>query len=116
MNTKISFHNMTHSLPLEEHTRSKLAKILDIVKHEADQSPFQIEVWLKANAQHPHHRAEVHVKTAHFNFHTHDETGADMYVSIDNAIDKMVEMLKKEKERRRDARRTPNTEKANFQK
>lgn len=107
---------MTHSLPLEEHTRSKLAKILEILKREADQAPFEVEVWLKANAQHPHHRAEIHVKTAHFNMHTHDESGADMYVSVDNAIDKMVDMLKKEKERRRDERRRPNSEKADFQK
>lgn len=107
---------MSHSLPLEEHTRSKLVKILDIVKRESDQTPFEVEVWLRANAQHPHHRAEVHIKTAHFNLHTQDETGADMYVSIDNAIDKMVAMLKKERERRRDDRRTPNSEKANFQK
>jgi ribosome-associated translation inhibitor RaiA len=39
-----------------------------------------------------------------------------MYVCIDNAIDKMVEILKKEKERRRDARREPDNEKAKFQK
>ena len=107
---------MSHSQPLEEHTRSKVGKIADTIKHEADHLPFEIEVWLKANAQHPHHRAEVHVRTARFNFHTHDEGGADMYVAVDNAIDKMVEMLKKEKERRRDARRTPNTDKAMFQK
>ena len=116
MNIKISFHNMSHSQPLEQHARSKLAKISDAIKHEADLLPFTIEVWLKANAQHPHHRAEIHVKTAHFNMHTHDESGADMYVAVDNAIDKMVDMLKKEKERRREQRRRPSSEKADFQK
>lgn len=116
MNTKISFHNMAHSKPLEDHTLSKLMKIADIVKAEGHQTPFDVEVWLKANSQHPHHRAEVHLKTAHLNLHAHDEGGADMYVAIDNAIDKVVGMIKKEKERRKDERRTSISEKAMFQK
>jgi ribosomal subunit interface protein len=115
MNIKIAFHNMTHSQPMEDHVRQKVGKISEFLKYETQLLPFNIEVWLKANAQHPHHQVELHVKTAHFNLHTHDE-GTDIYVALDNTIDTMVELVKKEKERRRDARRMPNNEKAKFQK
>lgn len=104
---------MSHSDPMEEHSRQKLAKIEEILHGEADLTPFDIELWLKANPQHPHHRVDLHLKTAHFNFHTHEE-GTDMYFAIDSAIDKMVEIAKKEREKRKDKRRGSSGPKGDF--
>ena len=98
MNIKVSFKNMPHSNPMELHANQKLAKVFDLLKNQAEATPFNIELWLKANKQHPHHSANLHIKTAFFDLNSHDE-GPDMYVVIDNAVDKMVIILKKEKAR-----------------
>lgn len=113
MNIKITFQGMPHSDPLEAHSREKLAKIEEILRGQADATPFNIELWLKANKLHPHHRAELHVKTPIFNCNAHDE-GPDMYISVDNAIDKVIKQLKKGKERMLDKHHKPETDKKNF--
>jgi ribosomal subunit interface protein len=113
MNIKISFHNMPHSDPMEAHAREKLAKISEMLQAQADATPFNIELWLKANKLHPHHAVELHVKTPIFDCNAHNE-GTDMYVVIDSTIDKMVKQLIKEKERHLDSRHKPETEKKNF--
>ncbi len=113
MNIKISFHNMPHSDPMEHHIRAKLVKISEILQGQADATPFNIEVWLKANKLHPHHRVEIHVKTPIVDLHAHDE-GTDMYIAADNAIDKMVALIRKDKERMRDKFQRPETDKKKF--
>lgn len=104
---------MPHSAPLEQHALTKLTKIEEILKAQAEATPFTVEMWLKANKQHPHHAAELHVRTPIFNLHAHDE-GPDMYIVADNTIDKMVTLLKKEKERMLEKFQKPETDKKNF--
>jgi ribosomal subunit interface protein len=113
MKTKITFHNMPHSVPMEAHALQKLEKISEFLKNIQDIEPLYAELWLKANKQHPHHASELHIKTPFFDLHTHDE-GADMYIVIDSTIDKMVKLIKKEKERFRDKVRKPLTAKKEF--
>lgn len=113
MKIKISFHNMPHSDSLEAHAREKLEKISEILQAQADAAPFNIELWLKANKQHPHHAVELHVKTRDLDCNAHNE-GPDMYIALDTTIDKMVKQLLKEKERHLDSRHKPDTEKKNF--
>lgn len=104
---------MPHSIPLETHANDKLAKITDLLKHDADAHPLFVELWLKANKQHPHHASELHLKTPHFDLHTHFE-GPDMYMVIDTTIDKMVTLVKKEKGKVRDKQHKVITPKAEF--
>ena len=113
MNVKIAFHGIPHSDPMEQHTREKLTKILDFLADRAHMAPLFAEVFLKANKQHPHHSVEVHLRTPQFNLNAKDE-GPDMYVCIDTAIDKMVTLLKKHKERSIDEKHKPDTEKRRF--
>ncbi|MFH0897994.1 MAG: ribosome-associated translation inhibitor RaiA [bacterium] len=113
MNKKISFKNMPSSAPLEAHASQKLEKIKDFLKDSEDLAPFNIELHLKANKQHPHHRADLSLKTPCFNLNSHDE-GTDMYVAIDNAIDRMVALLKKEKQKLKDKSQKQETEKSKF--
>lgn len=111
MKTKISFHNMPHSDPLEQHTAQKLEKIREYVNDSL--KPFNIEVWLKANKQHPHHAVEIHLKTPRFDINAHHE-GTDMYVVVDQTIDKIVSQIIKEKEKVRDKHHKVETEKSKF--
>lgn len=104
---------MPHSEPLELHAREKLKKINEILQAQAKATPFSIEMWLKANKQHPHHAAELHVRTPIFNLNAHDE-GPDMYIVVDTVIDKMITIIKKEKERLIDKHHKPDTDKKNF--
>ena len=112
-NVKISFHNIDHSDPMEAHTRQKMEKVSEFLKNEENLTPLIAEFWIKASKQHPHHEAEFNLKTPRFDLHTH-EAGPDMYIVIDNTIDKMVALLKKEKEMHRDRVRKADTEKKKF--
>lgn len=96
MNIKITFINMEHSAPMEAHAQEKLKKISEFIIGPEWPTPKNIEFWLKANKQHPHHAADLHLKTPRFSLNTHYE-GTDMYYVIDRTIDKMVKLLKKEK-------------------
>lgn len=113
MQIKISFHNMDHSTPIENHTKEKLEKLHELLKKEDENPPFFVEFWIKANKLHPHHATKLHLKTAKLDLIAQDE-GTDMYVAIDNTIDKMVSLVRKHKEKEKDKRKKPNTEKATF--
>jgi ribosomal subunit interface protein len=113
MEIKISFQNMPHSTVIDQHARTKLSKIEEILKGQARATPFNVEMWLTANKQHPHHEANLHVKTPVFNLDAHDE-GPDMYIVIDTVIDRMIGMLKKEKERLIEKTHKAETPKKNF--
>lgn len=113
MKVKISFQQMSHSEPLEQHTKQKLEKIERLLADEQDRDPLHAEFFLKASKTHPHNRAEFHLRTPHFSLDAHDE-GADMYVAIDNVIDTMAKLLKKERERNREKYQKSEKEKAKF--
>jgi ribosomal subunit interface protein len=109
MKKKISFIHMDHSDAIEQHIHKKLEKIEHLLHKEKDSesTPFFCEITLKAQRQHPHHQAEFHLKTPWLNLHSHDE-GTDMYIVIDSMIDKMATLIKKEKEKKQDARTRVN--------
>ena len=113
MQIKIAFQNMDHSDPVEQHTRQKLEKLHELLKSFDQIPPFFVEFHLKSNKLHPHHAAELHLKTAVFDLNAHDE-GTDMYVVIDNTIDKMVNLVRKEKSKNKDKKNKPSTDKKSF--
>lgn len=113
MEIKITFQSMDHSDPIEKHSREKLSKISEMLPDADWKTPMFIELWLKANKQHVHHRAELHLKTPQFDLHSHCEN-PEMYFAIDSAIDKMVILLRKEKKLQQEKRQKPETDKKNF--
>ena len=113
MNKKIAFHNMDHSDPMEQHAYQKLSKIEELLKEPEWTTPKHLELWLKAQSQHPHHSAELHLKTPQFDLNAR-EGGTDMYVVIDNVIDKMVSLIKKEKAKVKDKHQKLETNKNDF--
>lgn len=115
MNIKISFLNMEHSDLLEQHTRQKLERLFELLRSEVDSTPFLVEIVLRANALHPHHSVEFHLRTKHFDLNAHEE-GADMYVAVDDTIDKMAMLVKKDKEKLQDKHQKQDNEKRRFMK
>ena len=113
MKLKITFHNMPHSEPLEAHAHEKFSKVDELITHMENSSPMHAEIWLKANKQHSHHAVEFHLKTPHLDLNSHDE-GTDMYIALDNAIDKMVKQVKKAKDKNLDRHHKIETEKTKF--
>lgn len=105
---------MDHSSPLEEHAHQKLIKVEDLLTGKESLTPHFIEVWFKAHKRHPHHAVELHLKTPQFDLHAHDE-GADMYVALDNTIDKMVKQLHDRKTRVKDKEHKSENEKRKFE-
>ena len=101
MKKEITFRNMEHSAPLEEHANAKLAKIEEYLGGSEDFTPFSVELRLDAHKMHAHHHVELHLRTPHFALHTHEE-GPDMYIAVDDTIDKMVKLIIKEKEKYKD--------------
>ena len=104
---------MPHSAIIEQHAQEKVKKIAEILKAQAHMSPFTIEIWLTANKQHPHHSVKLHLKTPTFDLNVHNE-GPDMYIAIDTAIDKMIALVKKEKEQLTEKTQNPDTPKKKF--
>lgn len=115
MSIKITFHNMDHSDLLEQHIHQKLERVIDLLKDEALSTPFLLEFWLKASHQHPSHSVEFHLRTKNFNINAH-ENGPDMYVAIDDTIDTMFKLIRKEKEKILDRQHKHDTEKNLFTK
>ncbi len=113
MNRKITFQSMDHSIPMEQHINAKLDKITELLKNVENITPYYQEIFLKANKQHSHHKAELNVKTPRFDLHTHDES-PDMYIAIDKTIDKMIELIKKEKSKLKDKTQKVENDKAEF--
>ncbi len=104
---------MPHSEPLEAHARTKLKKISELLPKNPNLSPLFIELWLKAQKLHPNHHVELHLKTPKFDLSAEDQ-GTDMYVVLDNTIDKMVALLNKHKDIALDKSHKPETAKREF--
>ena len=113
MKKTITFEGMPHSAPLEAHAIEKLEKIHDFLKRSDESTPFYVELWLKAHKTHPHNIVELHLKTPRFDLNAHDEK-VDIYVALDNAIDKIVAQLKKVKSKVQDKEQKEVNEKKEF--
>jgi len=113
MKKTFAFQNMPHSEPLEQHALQKLVKLEELLKREKNATPMHIEVFLKSGKPHPHHRVELILKTPNLSLNSHEEH-PDMYIALDNAVDKMVSLVKKSKERSRDKERKAGNAKEAF--
>lgn len=110
---KITFRNMSSSAPMEAHAISKLDKILDFLRSTPNNSPLYVEMWLDEHRTHPHQKADLHLKTPIFDLFTSDRS-TDMYLAIDNSIDKMVQLLIAEKDKMKTVEHHPHTPKTDF--
>src|SRR4051812_43362721 len=113
MNRKISFHNMEHSDPLEQHAHAKLDKVEELLKRDKEASPLNVELRLTSHKPHSHHHVEMHVKTPRFDLNAHHE-GPDMYITLDQTIDTMLGLIKKQKSKHRTQQKKKDSPKNSF--
>lgn len=102
MHKRITFRNMTHSAPMEEHANDQLRKIEEFL--ETDKSPRYIDLMFEPSKVHAHHRVELRVKTPSYDRVSHYE-GPDFYAVLDRVIDTMYRELHEDKRRILDDRK-----------
>ncbi len=110
MNTRISFRNMEHNVHVEEHAHRELAK-LDKFFQPGDQTVSTDLVISVEGVDHRLHRVELRVHDKHGELVAH-ELGRDIYLTISQVTDKMIEELSKGKSRRLELRDKPTDENA----
>jgi ribosomal subunit interface protein len=98
MHKRVTFRDMNHSEPMEAHVNKQLEKVQHFLMNE--RTPIHIDMVLTASRLHAHPRAELRIKTPHFDLVTHyEKEGIDLYEAIDHTIDKMYKLLHEEKKR-----------------
>lgn len=105
MHKRITFKNMSHSDPMEAHVNKQLEKVELFLKNERD--PIYIDMVLEASKVREHPRAELRIKTPHYDLvSTYEHQGVDLYDAIDRVIDVMYRELHKHKDKNLEERRT----------
>jgi len=115
MEIKITFEGMPHSQALEKVATEKILKIKELISDPEWKTPRFVELWLKANNQHKHHLAKLHLKTPDFDLNSESED-TDMYLAVDNTVNKMITLVRKEKNKIKDLRKNGSSEKRDFSK
>jgi len=113
MEKKITFQSMEHSAPLEAHANQKLEKIITFLKEDEIKTPIFLEMWLKGTKIHANYAVEINLKTPQFDIKSHDE-GTDIYVLVDNTVDKLVKQYLKMRKKENDKKKRVDTPKKEF--
>ncbi len=104
MHKRITFRNMEHSSVMEDYIHQQLAKIENFLENEP--TPIYIDLILEPTKIHEHPRAELRVKTTHYDLISNYEyTGVDLYGVIDRVIDIMYRQLLEAKKKENDQRK-----------
>lgn len=113
MSFKISFQGMEHSAGIENHAKERVAKVDELLVRFG--SPHTCEFHLHSHPNHAHQECVFRLKAGSLDLTTRVED-ADCYVAIDLAVEKMLVLLKKEKEKIRDSHHKVMNEKRSFEK
>jgi len=108
MNVKVSFQGMESSLALESYAKKKCEKIEEFLKNIS--SPHDYQIHLISHSNHAHQEVSINLRAKELHLSTKAE-GVDSYLVIDEAMDKLASLVKKEKEKVRDSHRKGLTEK-----
>ena len=104
MHKRITFRNMDHSDVMEQYINQQLEKIEKFLKNEP--TPIYIDMVLEPTKNHAHPRAELRVKTPHFDLISNYEyEGTEMYDVIDRVIDIMYRQLLEHKKKENDQKK-----------
>jgi ribosomal subunit interface protein len=102
METKITFRNMDSSEALRAHINKQMQKVITFLENE--RLPLFIDMVLEPSKRRAHNRAEVRVKTPHYDLISNYE-GQDLYDVIDRVIDVMYHEILEAKRKRVDGRK-----------
>jgi len=115
MDIKITFQGMAHSDAMESFIREKIDKIPDLFKKDVRLSPFRIEVFLEMYDSHKHNRVTLRLKTPRFVLSSNSKH-RDIYFAIEETVDQIIELLKKEKDKKHSQMKHTDNEKTKFYK
>ena len=96
MQKRIAYRGLESSPVLEEFANKHLEKVEKLL--ESERTPIFIDLVLEASHVHAHHKVELRIKTPNFDLIAHHE-GPEMYQEIDRVTDKMVQEIRRAKER-----------------
>lgn len=105
MQKRIAFRGMESTPVLEEFANKHLEKVEKLL--ETERTPIWIDLVLEASTVHAHNKVELRVKTPNYELVAHHE-GPEMYQEIDRVIDKMIQEIRRAKERRVDETKKGN--------
>ena len=94
---------------LEEFAQKHLEKVEKLLENE--NTPIIIDLTLEASAVHAHNRVELLVKTPNYDLIAHHE-GPELYQEIDRVTDKMIQEIRRAKERLISESKTKDTYKS----
>ncbi|MEC8957933.1 MAG: ribosome-associated translation inhibitor RaiA [Nitrospinota bacterium] len=81
---------------IRDHLKDKINKTIIILDKTAD-------IHITLSVEKHRHLAEIILKTKGMTLHSHEET-KDMYISIDKALEKMENQLRKHRDKAKEAR------------
>lgn len=113
MEIKVNFQGMESSKAEENHAIEKMQKVVKLIKEQW--SPCRSEVHLKSHPNHAHQEVVIHVKGKNLDLSTSCQD-PDMYKAVEMCVDKMVLLVKKEKDKTADKHKKVQTDKSNFYK
>ena len=108
---RVSFHNMPHSEALEGHANSKIDKLKKLL--EGTGLPQEIEVHIKYNPHRAHHEVEVNLISKQIRTEAHS-VNSEIYLAVDEAMDKIIEAVRRSKDRSTTQAHRKETEKKAF--
>ena len=103
MNRRITFKNMEHSENIENFALKKLEKINKLI--DSDRDPKIIDMVITGAASHAHNQIELNVQFANIKLFSHHE-GPDIFKEIDIVIDRMLEEIRRAKDKLKDKHKT----------
>ncbi len=96
---------MEHTPAFDTYAQEHLKKLDKFLQHE--RTPIIIELVLDAHHKHAYNRAELRVKTPHYDLNAHKEA-PDLYLAIDQVVDAMLHELGTAKRKRVDEQKDGN--------
>lgn len=102
MHKRITYRGIEGTPVLEEFINTHLEKVTKLLENEP--TPIMIDFILDASHVHAHDKVELRIKTPHYDLIANHE-GPEMYQEIDRVTDKMVDEIRRAKEKRVDAQK-----------
>ena len=100
MKIEFNFQGLGHTQAIEEHIAKKLSKLDEFISSET--SPRNVLVHIKKDAQ---INVELSLRTKNLHLDSH-ASAYDLYAAADDAVAKMIVLVKKQKEKQVTARHT----------
>jgi len=110
---KIAFLHMAHSDALEAHANQRIDKIEKLL--EGSGLPQSVEVHLKCQPHGKFHEVDVHLISKDIKTNA-SASNAEMYLALDEAIERVIETIKRQRGKQLDSEHKPHTAKTDFYK